>query len=216
MSSRTSNLSNYTKKEQKSQITNIKEKNRRKFVTIQESNVKPKREPSEYAKLNLELRISNNAKLPSFYKRNQVQQRLLKATEERYDRYYRKIEDFFAQTELKFFVSLFPNETLTDFSIDYWGLGFKSNSFTIFYAGTKLNDLGSFESKVLEKHSDVIKPYRLFNGYNKQLNFDSLNLGQLLEILKLDWIKYANQNNNIVSITYSELYTEFKKFFFKK
>ena len=200
------------------QIINIKEKNRKKFNTIQESVVKEKRLPSDYANLPLDLRISNNARLPSFWKQTQVQQRLLKQTEERYDRYYRKIEDAFIDSGLGFFVSLLPNETLTDFFVDYWGLAFKSREFTVFYAGTKLNDLASWESKVLEKESDVILPYRLFTNYSRKLDFDRLSLQQLVEILKSDWLKLkdSQQLQNYQSISMTELYSNFKQALFNK
>lgn len=187
---------------------------KRKFVTIHESIVKPQREPSEYTKIPLDLRISPKARLPAFWKQQQIQKRLLKQTDELYERYYRKIDDFFQSTELKFYVSFFPNDTISEFSVDYWGLGFKANDeFIIFYAGTKLNDLASFDSKVLEKESDLQLPYRLFNDYSRKLNFDRLSLGQLLEILKNDWIKYKETNSTIqIQVpSYIELYKFFKE-----
>ena len=193
-------------------IIHIKEKTKKKFVTIQDSIVKESRLPSEYSTVPLELRLSNDARLPSFWKLNQVQQRLLKQTEERYERYYRKLEDAFKGTNLYLFISFLPNDTLTDFSVDQWGLGFKIEKFEIFYAGTKLNDLASFDSKVLEKESEVILPYRLFEGYSKKLNFDYLTLGQLVGILRDDWIKYKEINQHITfqPLSFIELYKEFK------
>ena len=200
------------------QIINIKEKNTKTITTIQESVNKEKRLPSEYANLPLDLRISNNARLPSFWKQTQVQERLLKQTEERYERYYRKIEDAFKDSGLGFFISFLPNETLTEFFVDYWGLAFKSKEFTIFYAGTKLNDLASWESKVLEKESDVILPYRLFSSYSRKLDFDRITLKQLVEILQSDWLKLKDtlqlQNYQLFSMT--ELYSNFKQAFFGK
>ena len=195
-------------------IITIKERNKKKFTTIQESTFKPKREPSEYSKLELELRISNKARMPTFWKQNEIQQRLLKQTEENYNRYYRKIEDFFKNTELRFYISFLPNETLTEFFIDHWGLAFGPD-FTIFYAGTKLNDLASWESKVLEKESDLILPYPLFSGYSRKLDFDKLSLRQLLDILRNDWIKFkeSHQQITIQPLSVSELYSNFKKTF---
>ena len=195
-------------------IIQNKQPTKRKFVTIQESIVKPQRVPSDYVKIPLDLRISPKARLPAFWKQQQVQKRLLKQTEELYDRYYRKIEDFFTSTELKFYISFLPNDMLTEFSVDHWGLGFKANTeLGIFYAGTKLNDLGSFDSKVLEKESDVKLPYRLFNDYSRKLNFDRLSLGQLLEILRNDWLRFKQTNSTvqIQSCSFSELYEFFKK-----
>ncbi len=188
-----------------------------KFTTIQESTFKPKREASEYSKIPLDLRISKNARLPAFWKQQQVQNRLLKQTEELYERYYRKIEDFFSDTELKFFISLIPNDTLSDFSVDHWGLGFKAkDEFSIFYSGTKLNDLAAFDSKVLEKESDLILPYRLFKGFSRKLDFDKLTFRQLLEILKNDWSKYKENTPEIIFQPFSidELFTYFKRALF--
>lgn len=200
----------------KGKIVTYKERSKKRFTTIQEPEFKPKREPSEYASLPLELRLSPNARLPSFWKSNQIQTRLLKQTDEDYERYYRKIEDYFRKTELKLFISLLPNETLTEFAIDHWGLAFNNPDFTIFYAGTKLNDLGSWDSRLLEKESDVILPYRLFNSYSRSLNFDRLSLGQLVEILRNDWEKYKDQKPNakIESVSIKELYQNFRKTLF--
>lgn len=207
-----------TKITSEGKVITIKERSKKKFITIQEPIIKEKRLPSEYASLTIELRLSNNARLPSFWKQRQVQQRLSKQTEERYERYYRKIEDEFKGSELRFFISFLPNETLSDFNIDYWGLGFKTDVFQIFYAGTKLNDLASWDSKVLEKETDVILPYRLFTNYSRKLNFDLLSLRQLIDILKQDWIKFKNQHHdlNYQPISYTELYGNFKNTLFKK
>lgn len=201
----------------KPQITSSKEKRKKVFTTIQESTFKPKREPSEYSSLPIELRISNNARLPTFWKQKKIQERLIQQTDDKYERYYRKIEDFFIDTELRLFISFLPNETLTDFSVDHWGLGFKlNNKFTIFYAGTKLNDLASFESKVLEKEADIILPYKLFTNYSRKLDFDRLSLKQLLDILKNDWSKFkqSDQNQTVDSYPITELYYNFKSIFF--
>lgn len=195
------------------QVIHRKRQPKMKFTTIQESTFKPKRAPSEYSKITLDLRISSNARLPAFWKQQQVQKRLLKQTEEIYERYYRKIEDYLVDTDLKFYISLIPNDTLSEFSVDHWGLGFKSNdTFFIFYAGTKLNDLGSLDSKVLEKESDLILPYRLFQGYFRKLDFDRLTLGQLLDVLKIDWFKYKESNPEILiqPISYEDLFRNFK------
>ena len=54
-------------------IIQNKQPSKRKFVTIQESIVKSTREPSEYTKIPLDLRISPKARLTSFWKQQQVQ-----------------------------------------------------------------------------------------------------------------------------------------------
>ncbi len=205
-----------SRKPSEGKVTNIKEQNKRKFTTIQESIFKPKREPSEYTKLPLELRISNNAHMSSFWKQEVVQKSLLKLTEETYERYYRRIEDYFVGTGLRFFISFLPNDTLTEFSVDHWGLAFNDPNFTVFYAGTKLNDLGSFDSRVLEKKSDLILPNRLFPSYNRTLNFDHLTLGQLLDVLKSDWTKYKeiHHESHFESTSLNEIYANFKNIVF--
>ena len=212
------NVRQAKQRKQSSQITTIGERNKKKFTTIQESTVKPTREPSKYSTLPIELRISNNARMPTFWKNKQIKDRLIHQTDDMYERYYRKLEDFFSGTELGFFLSLLPNETLGDFSVDHWGIGFKlEDDFMVFYAGTKLNDLASWESKVLEKESDIMLPYRLFPNYTKKLDFDRLSLKQLLEILKADWFKYKEsmQPEKLESFSIAEFYTEFKKILFK-
>ena len=200
------------------QMITIREKSKKKFTMIEESIVKEKRLPSDYTQIPFDLRLSNNARLPSFWKQNQVQKRLSRKTEELYEHYYRKIEDAFNGSELKFYLSFIPNESLSDFNVDYWGLGFKTSKIEIFYVGTKLNDLASWDSKVLEKESDVILPYRLFTNYYRKLNFDQLNLRKLNDILKDDWTKFKSQHQNLEfqPLTYSELYQSFKKLLFNK
>lgn len=197
---------------QKSQVITYKERSKKKFTTIQESTFKPKRAPSEYTNLDIELRLSKNARLPTFWKQKAIQERLIHQVNDIYERYYRKLEDYFASTELTFFLSFVPNETLSDFSIDHWGVGFGNPDFTIFYAGTKLNDLASWESKVLEKEADVLLPYRLFHNYTKKLDFDRLTLKQLVDLLKEDWEKYkAINHTSIRKLTFTEIYSNFKQ-----
>lgn len=217
------------KKEPKQQIVTIKTSERRKtiiskgtsnkkykkIITISESRVKPKREPSNYSLLPLELRLSKTAKMPPFWLKGEVKNRLINQTSTLYERFYRNLEDFFLHSELQTFISLLPNSSISDFTIDFWGIGTfdMDNNFILWYRGTKLNDRASWDSTVLEKFDDIILPFSKFNpDYKKpKLNLDRLNLKQFCEILLKEWNKYKElSSKKYRKPNFNETYTFFR------
>lgn len=196
--------------------TGQKKNSSRQFITIEESSHKTVRESSKYSLLDLNLKLDKHSTLPAIMLTGEISKRLSKAINNLYERFYRKIEDFFSSSELQFVLLLKPNRTLTDFVPTQWGLATftQKHDLLLWYRGTKLNDRASWEAKVIEKREDLFLPFQtLFpKDFKKpRLNFDHIRLQELCKILLRTWDTYKDiTKKKFYKPDFPSLYNQFK------
>lgn len=165
--------------------------------------------------------MTSRTSLPPGWDKGVIAERLSHQLDDHYERFMRKFEDYFKNTELEFIVLLIPSNTMVDFKTFLWGVGTMeersdgSHTLLRFYQGTKLRDLGAWDAKVLEKQSDIITPTTLFpEGMRRQeINFDRTSQRELCDRLVEEWgrFKALANSSRYRKPSLEELYLEWKQ-----
>lgn len=182
--------------------------------------IKPQRPPSEYASLNLNLRLLKvKPRLLASWNRGQVGLMLQQKLNATYERFYRKFEDFFLNkhSELQFLVLFVPTENMTEFEVVYWGVGAiehiaSTNSWELirWYQGNNLPF--DWSAKIRENEGSYLAPYRLFSVQHQtsaMKNINYLSQKSWFNNMQQQWIAFKKLYPNRIfrTPTHKKLYT---------